>query len=242
VNNALWTDVGESRATLPERQERAFLVALEDKHVGVMVTENGDDLACRAVPSPNPDYLGRVPQQEAPLVEIGILRDDREPMLGGVSPDGIVIGSLQANLADMRRARVEVREDGEETGREVLVEEQPHAGGTETNLRSRSAAKARQARMSSRVKSGKSRRISSSLIPDARYSRTSLTVIRRPRMQGFPPRLPDSTVIRERQSMAQDYGRRAGQVNLFRPATLAGAPAPCPNSRPADADQERTEA
>ena len=79
MNNALWTDVGESRATLPERQERAFLVALEDKHVGVMVTANGDDLACRAVPSPNPDYLGRVPQQEAPLVEIGILRDDREP-------------------------------------------------------------------------------------------------------------------------------------------------------------------
>src|SRR5204863_7395590 len=108
--------------------------------------------------------------------------------------------------------------------REVLVEEQPHAGGTETNKRSRSAAKARQARMSSRVKSGKSRRISSSLIPDARYSRTSVTVTRRPRMQGFPPRLPGSTVIRERQSMSQDYGRRADQVNLFRPATLARLP------------------
>src|SRR5437762_698282 len=116
--------------------------------------------------------------------------------------------------------------------REVLVEEQPHAGGTETNKRSRSAAKARQARMSSRVKSGKSRRISPSLIPDARYSRTSVTVIRRPRMQGFPPRLPGSTVIRERQSMAQDYGQRAGQVNLFRPATLAAAPAPAPQLAP----------
>src|SRR5437762_7263532 len=114
--------------------------------------------------------------------------------------------------------------------REVLVEEQPHAGGTETNKRSRSAAKARQARMSSRVKSGKSRRISSSLIPDARYSRTSVTVTRRPRMQGLPPRLPGSTVIRERQSMAQDYGRRADQVNLFRPATLAGPPSARPRA------------
>src|SRR5205823_4153648 len=129
---------------------------------------------------------------------------DREPILGCVSPDGVVIGSLKANLADMRRARVEVAEDGEETGREVLVEEQPHAGGTETNLRSRSAAKARQARMSSRVKSGKSRRISSSLIPDARYSKTSVTVIRRSRTQGFPPRLPGSKVIRTRQSMTQE--------------------------------------
>src|SRR5437773_8735430 len=188
-----------------------------------MVTENGRDLVRRAVPSSNPDYFGRVPPQKAPLVEIGVLRNYCEPALRGVPPDGVVIGSLQANLADMRRARIEVREEGEEAGREVLVEEQPHAGGTETNLRSRSAAKARQARMSSRVKSGKSRRISSSLIPDARYSRTSVTVTRRPRMQGFPPRLPGSTVIRERQSMAQDYGRRAGQVNLFRPATLAAA-------------------
>src|SRR5712664_2659439 len=121
-------------------------------------------------------------------------------MLGSVSPDGVVVGSLQANLADMRRVRMEVADEGEETGREVLVEEQLHAGGTETNLRSRSAAKARQARMSSRIKSGKSRRISSSLIPDARYSKTSVTVIRRPRMQGLPPCLPGSNVIRERQS------------------------------------------
>ena len=165
------------------------------------------------------------------------MRATRIPRWSATTPNPIT-GKFERN----RHTQEEVREDGEETGREVLVEEQPHAGGTETNLRSRSAAKARQARMSSRVKSGKSRRISSSLIPDARYSRTSLTVIRRPRMQGFPPRLPGSTVIRERQSMAQDYGRRAGQVNLFRPATLAGAPAPCPNSRPADADQERTEA
>src|SRR5712664_3589857 len=130
-------------------------------------------------------------------------------MLGSVSPDGVVVGSLQANLADMRRVRMEVADEGEETGREVLVEEQLHAGGTETNLRSRSAAKARQARMSSRIKSGKSRRISSSLIPDARYSKTSVTVIRRPRMQGLPPRLPGSKVIRERQSMAARVGPAA---------------------------------
>jgi hypothetical protein len=36
---------------LPERQERALLVALEHKHLGVMVTENGHDLLRRAVPS-----------------------------------------------------------------------------------------------------------------------------------------------------------------------------------------------
>src|SRR5437899_10635035 len=178
-----------------------------------MVPENGHDLLRRAVPSPDPDHLRRVPQQEAPFVEIGIPRDDREPMLGSVSPDGVVVGSLQANLADMRRVRIEVADEGEETGREVLVEEQLHAGGTETNLRSRSAAKARQARMSSRIKSGKSRRMSSSLMPDAMYSRTSDTVIRKPRMHGLPPRFPGSIVIRDRQSTRSRYGRPEAYAN-----------------------------
>jgi hypothetical protein len=42
--------------------------------------------------------------------------------------------------------------------------------------------------MSSRVKSGKSVRIASSLMPEARYSGTSETVMRRLRMHGLPPR------------------------------------------------------
>jgi hypothetical protein len=64
-----------------------------------------------------------VPKQEASLVEIGVLRDDCESVFGGVSPDGIVVGSLQAKLADMPRARIEIAEEGEETGREILVEQ-----------------------------------------------------------------------------------------------------------------------
>src|SRR2546425_7048121 len=142
-----------------------------------------------------------------------LLGDDGETVLGGVLPDGVVGGGLQADLADMRRARVEVCEGGQKTGRKILVEEQPHAGGTDTNLRSRSAAKARQARMSSRVRSGKSRRMSSSLMPDAMYSRTSDTVIRKPRMHGLPPRFPGSIVIRDRQSTRSRYGRPEAYVN-----------------------------
>ncbi len=37
----------------------------------------------------------------APLVEIGVLRDDREPVLGGVLPDGVLIDGLKADLADV---------------------------------------------------------------------------------------------------------------------------------------------
>ena len=75
---------------------------------------------------------------------------------------------------------------------EVLIEEQSHAT---TSLRSRSAAKARQARISAHVNSGKSRSIASSVMPEARYSKTSVTVILIPRMQGLPLRLPASRVM-----------------------------------------------
>jgi len=67
--------------------------------------------------------------------------------------------------------------------------------------------------MSSRVRSGKSRRMSSSLMPDAMYSRTSDTVIRKPRMHGLPPRFPGSIVIRDRQSTRSRYGRPEAYVN-----------------------------
>src|SRR6516164_2032500 len=59
--------------------------------------------------------------------------------------------------------------------------------------------------MSSTVSSGKSRRTSSTLIPPARYSSTSRTVIRMPRIQGWPPRLPGSTVMNCSKSIALAY-------------------------------------
>jgi len=68
----------------------------------MMVPENGRDLVGRAVTSSDPDDLRRVPEKEAPLVKIGVLRDNREALLDRVLPYGIVIGSLKADLADVR--------------------------------------------------------------------------------------------------------------------------------------------
>src|SRR5439155_11911897 len=86
----------------------------------------------------------------------------------------------------------------------VFVEEEFHA--TEfTSRRSRAAANARHARISSRVRSGKSFRISSSLIPPARYSRTSYTVIRVPLTHGLPLRTAGFIKIRSCQFMRGLY-------------------------------------
>jgi len=77
---------------------------------------------------------------------------------------------------------------------EVLIEEQFHATDADRRF-SLSAAKARHARMSSRVSSGKSFKISSSVTPEVRYSKTSETVILMPRMQGLPLLFPGSIVM-----------------------------------------------
>jgi hypothetical protein len=68
--------------------------------------------------------------------------------------------------------------------------------GPSRHRRSRSAANTKQARTSSISSSGKSQTISASVMPEARYSRMSVTVIRSPRTHGLPLRLPGSTVIR----------------------------------------------
>lgn len=83
------------------------------------------------------------------------------------------------------------------------IERPIHAAGTTDSRHSRSAAQARQARMSSSVRSGKSATISWGVIPAARYSKTSRTVMRRPRMQAWPLRLSDSMVMRCEWSITQ---------------------------------------
>ena len=78
--------------------------------------------------------------------------------------------------------------------RELSVNPEFHAASrTMSDLR---AANCRQARMSSRSRSGKSVRISLISTPSPSISRMSLTRIRMPRMQGRTPHLPGSMVIR----------------------------------------------
>lgn len=102
-----------------------------------------------------PDEFRRVPKQKAALLKIRVLRDDHESVLLGVIPDRGVGGILQPDFPHMRATRVEIAKKARKSRREILVEQELHAGSV-ASLRSRSAAKARQARMSSSVRSGNS--------------------------------------------------------------------------------------
>lgn len=138
-----------------------------------MSAKKGFDHGGGAVAESNPHHLRRVAKEKATLMKIGVFRHDGEAVLGGILPNVVVAGRTEPNVAHVRGVGVIVLEGRDESMREVMIEEQFHEGGRETSFRSRSAAKVRQARMSSRVRSGKSLRMSSSLMPEARYSKTS---------------------------------------------------------------------
>src|SRR5882724_9370670 len=133
-------------------------------------------------------------EDDASLVEIRVLRDHGESTLlcplrydaivHAHETGGLYVGGVGEQVENLRNDPVG----------QILIQQQFHAGAT-NSFRSRSAANARHALMSSRVNSEKFCRISSSDMPPARYSRISCTVIRNPRMHGLPLRLPDSIVM-----------------------------------------------
>jgi len=83
-------------------------------------------------------------------------------------PNASIVSGFQPDAANMHSADAEIGKTVAESVREILIEQQFHFVPVTMSRRSRSAAKAKHARMSSRVRSGKSRRTSSSDMPDAR--------------------------------------------------------------------------
>src|SRR4051794_33922817 len=105
--------------------------------------------------------------QHTQMVVVRILRHDGEPIQPGMLPNRIVAGAIQPHRLDMTGVGEQVGQAIDQLRRQVLVEKQLHAIAT-SMLRSRSAAKAKQAWMSSGVRYGKSSRTSATVIPAAR--------------------------------------------------------------------------
>lgn len=119
-----------------------------------------------------------------------------------IVPEGLVRLTAQANEFNMRATGKNPIESRNEAGTKTFVKQQLHAACELDRRRSRWAANAKHARMSSGQTLGQSARISDSVIPPARYSRISYTVMRVPLMQRFPPRTPGVMVMRSSSRMA----------------------------------------
>ena len=76
------------------------------------------DLLGRAVAPLDPDHFRRSAEQETSLMEVCVLRHDRQTVTGGILPDRVVICGLEAFVLYVGRAAVEISEDGQQPGRE----------------------------------------------------------------------------------------------------------------------------
>ena len=112
-----------------------------------------------AVTASNPHYLRWVSVQKALLPEVRVFGDYGETVFAGMLPHVGIVRSLKVYIANVYGIRINACQSSRQSRRQILVEQQPHSDGTETNWRSRSAANAKQARMSARSRSGKSERI-----------------------------------------------------------------------------------
>jgi hypothetical protein len=114
-----------------------------------------------------------VAPEKAELTKVVVLGNYRRVVARSVLPDLQVNLPLEPDELDVLAPGIRSFETTDQAMTEILVEQQAHAVGEPASRRSRAAANAKVARMSSRVRDGKSARISSSVIPPARYSRTS---------------------------------------------------------------------
>ena len=181
----------------------------------VLGLKQGHDLGRASVAHIEPDDFRRKAFDEAALSKVGVLLSHHEMVSLCVLPNLSIWRRPQTDVTDVRTAWTLGTQGRDKRRTQIRVEENLHA--TEFDKRrSRAAANAKEARMSSRLRSGKSPRICSSVMPPARYSSTSYTVIRVPLTQGLPLRTAESTVIRSSQLISWILHPRAKSVT--RPA------------------------
>src|SRR5947208_13011114 len=123
------------------------------------------------------------------VAEPAIQGDDHPILFPGRCSNLSISGSDEALLRRYPAVVTELVQDSNDRGGKVLVELESHSAGGDgvrISSRARSAAYEIAARMASEVSVGYSSRISVSLIPAARQSRTTLTGIRVPRMRACP--------------------------------------------------------
>lgn len=102
------------RERLRER-EKGRVVVGEKLADGVAArTQKRLDIARGAVASTNPHDLGRVAVQEAPLVEVGVLGNDRQVLARSVDPAGFVVGLGETHVSHVNAAGVHIGKRGDE--------------------------------------------------------------------------------------------------------------------------------
>src|ERR1035437_885765 len=104
-----------------------------------MAPEYSLNVGRRTIADVDPDDLWRWAVQQASLVKVRVFRNDGQSSGRRIVPHRLVVCPPEADVSNVCRFSIAVGEQLDEVMREVLVEEESHAG-TLTSLRSRSAA------------------------------------------------------------------------------------------------------
>jgi len=107
-----------------QNQIRTLLILVEFEDPRRVDAKDLLDLVDTAVPPSNPDHFGRCPKDEAHLLKVIVLRDDREPRVARMDPNVSVLGLGHPEVANVRRIGKEVREGHDESRRQILIEEE----------------------------------------------------------------------------------------------------------------------
>jgi len=83
-------------------------------------------MRCGAITCAQPDQFRRATLQHAAIVEIQILRDDRETVLECVLPDVCIVRSAKPAVMNMAGIWKQVRQASDKLRGEILIEEQLH--------------------------------------------------------------------------------------------------------------------
>ena len=148
-------------------EDRSGWVGIESVNDKSIAQQAFSDLRRRAVAEPQPYRLGRRAEEKSQVVKVGILGDDCKAVLFREVPDLPVRSGIQSYQCHMCGTRKDVTDRVDQNARDILVKQQFQYQAP-SSRRSRSAAKAKLALISSGCSSGKSAMISASVIPDAR--------------------------------------------------------------------------
>ena len=134
-----------------ENQAGFFVFLDEPRDNWERRTQETLDFRARAIAHSKQNDFGWTTQEDTAFFEIRIFGNYGEAVCFGIFPDRRIVRTTQAAWMNVGGAREKIGQYLGQMGREILVEKKLHALSI-SSLRSRSAAKARQARISSSVK------------------------------------------------------------------------------------------
>ena len=141
-------------------QDKKALLWVSEKplHALAIGHEQVRDDVRSSVADAEPDHLGWMAPEKAELAKVIVLGDEGGVVARSILPHLEINVPFEPNDLDVFALWVRGFEAMDEATTKVLVEQQTHSLGEPASLRSRAAANARTARMSSRAREGKVRK------------------------------------------------------------------------------------